>query len=97
MLIIKPMAETPKPQDAEAFNAFIAKYNLDPANNNAIMNCLFELSQDNDNAHKRIDQMQQVIDDALIKNNEPLMEIYDEAIRYLERIRELELKSQQPR
>lgn len=39
------MAETPKPQDTEAFNAFIAKYNLDPANNNAIMNCLFELSE----------------------------------------------------
>lgn len=39
------MAETPKPQDTEAFNAFVAKYNLDPANNNAIMNCLFELSE----------------------------------------------------
>lgn len=39
------MAETPKPQDTEAFNAFIAKYNLDPANNNAIMNCLFELNE----------------------------------------------------
>lgn len=39
------MAETPKPQDTEAFNAFVAKYNLDPANNLAIMNCLFELSE----------------------------------------------------
>ena len=27
-LTIKRMAETPKPQDTEAFNAFIAKYNL---------------------------------------------------------------------
>ena len=51
------------------------------------MNCLFELSQENDNAHKRIDQMQQIIDEALIKTTRPLMEIYDEAIRYLERIR----------
>ena len=89
-LIIKSMSETPKPQDTEAFNAFVTKYNLDPANNLAIMNCLFELSQDNDDAHKRIDQMQQVIDEALIKNNEPLMEIYDQAIWYLKRIKELE-------
>ena len=42
------------------------------------------------NAHDRIDQMQQVIDEWLIKNNEPLMEIYDKAIWYLKRIEELE-------
>ena len=86
----KPMPETPKSKDKEAFNAFVAKYNLDPLNNNAIMNCLFELSQENENAHKRIDQMQQVIDEWLIKNNEPLMEIYDKAIWYLKRIKEFE-------
>jgi hypothetical protein len=39
------MSETPKPQDKEAFNAFVAKYNLEPANNDAIMNCLFELNE----------------------------------------------------
>ena len=84
------MPETPKSKDKEAFNAFVAKYNLDPLNNNAIMNCSFELSQENENAHKRIDQMQQVIDEWLIKNNEPLMEIYDKAIWYLKRIKEFE-------
>lgn len=84
------MSETPKPQDTEAFNAFVSKYNLDPSNNDAIMNCLFELSQDNDNAQKRIDQMQQVIEEGIIKNNEPLIEIYDKAIWYLKRIKELE-------
>ena len=36
------MAETPTPHNKEAFNAFVAKYNLDPLNNDAIMNCLFE-------------------------------------------------------
>ena len=36
------MPETPKSKDKEAFNAFVAKYNLDPLNNDAIMNCLFE-------------------------------------------------------
>ena len=41
----KPMSETPKPQNKEAFNAFVAKYNLDPLNNDAIMNCLFELNE----------------------------------------------------
>ena len=39
------MPETPKSKDKEAFNAFVAKYNLDPLNNNAIMNCLFELNE----------------------------------------------------
>jgi len=41
------MSETPKPsQDKQGlYEAFIAKYNLDPANNSAIMNCLFELHQ----------------------------------------------------
>lgn len=39
------MPETPKSKDKEAFNAFVAKYNLDPLNNNAIMNCLFEQEQ----------------------------------------------------
>lgn len=84
------MSETPVTQDKEAFEAFKKKFNLDPANNLAIMNCLFELSQENENAHKRIDQMQQVIDEWLIKNNEPLMEIFDKAIWYLKRIKELE-------
>jgi hypothetical protein len=39
------MSETPRPQDTEAFNAFVAKYNLSPLNNDAIMNCLFELNE----------------------------------------------------
>lgn len=39
------MSETPKPsQDKQGlYEAFIAKYNLNPAINSAIMNCLFEL------------------------------------------------------
>lgn len=41
------MSETPKPsQDKQGlYEAFIAKYNLNPAINSAIMNCLFELHQ----------------------------------------------------
>lgn len=39
------MSETPVTQDKEAFEAFKRKYNLDPANNLAIMNCLFELNE----------------------------------------------------
>ena len=41
----KPMPETPKSKDKEAFEAFVAKYNLDPLNNSAIMNCLFEMNE----------------------------------------------------
>jgi hypothetical protein len=39
------MAETRTTDNKEAFNAFVSKYNLDPSNNHAIMNCLFELSE----------------------------------------------------
>jgi hypothetical protein len=39
------MSETPVTQDKEAFDAFKKKYNLNPANNLAIMNCLFELNE----------------------------------------------------
>jgi hypothetical protein len=37
------MAETPKPQNKEVFDAFIKQYNLDPLNKDAINNCLFQL------------------------------------------------------
>lgn len=39
------MPETKTPQNKKAFNAFVAKYNLDPLNVQAIMNCLFELNE----------------------------------------------------
>ena len=39
------MSETPVTQDKEAFEAFKKNYNLDPANNLAVMNCLFEQSE----------------------------------------------------
>lgn len=38
------MAETPKPQDQEAFKAFVKHYNLDPLNKDAINNCLFDIA-----------------------------------------------------
>lgn len=38
-----PETRQPSKDKQEAFNAFVAKYNLDPLNNDAIMNCLFEL------------------------------------------------------
>ena len=37
------MAETPKAQNQEAFNAFLKQYNLDPLNKDAINNCLFDI------------------------------------------------------
>jgi hypothetical protein len=40
------MPETPTSKNKEAFNDFIAKYNLEPLNNDAIMNCLFELNEE---------------------------------------------------
>lgn len=91
------MSETPTPtkEKQEAYQAFIRHYSLDPSNNDAIMNCLFELKEENNIAHARIDEMQQVIDEWLVRNNEPIMEIYDKAIWYLKRIKELE--SQQPK
>lgn len=39
------MAETPKPQDQEAFKAFVKHYNLDPLNKEAINNCLFDIAK----------------------------------------------------
>ena len=81
----------------EQLKSWMSKNNMEVLNLHQISAILMKLENDIDLAHERIDQMQQVIDEALIKNNEPLMEIYDQAIRYLERIRELELKSQQPR
>lgn len=45
------MSETPVTQDKEAFEAFKKKYNLDPLNHLAIMNCLFEISEDLEIAH----------------------------------------------
>lgn len=86
------MPETPKSKDKEAFNAFVAKYNLDPLNNNAVMNCLFELKEENNIAHARIDEMQQAINKLEAREDWPLMEIYDKAIWYLKRIKELESK-----
>jgi len=50
----QPMAETPVTQDKEAFNAFVSKYNLDPLNHLAIMNCLFEMNEKIDRFVKRI-------------------------------------------
>lgn len=47
------MAETPKPQNQEAFNAFVKHYNLDPLNKDAINNCLFDIA-------KRIDIVKSV-------------------------------------
>lgn len=86
------MSETPKPsQDKQGlYEAFIAKYNLDPANNSAIMNCLFEISEDLEIAHLRIDEMQLAINKLEEREDWPLMEIYDKAIWYLKRIKELE-------
>ena len=41
------MSETKQPtaDKQEAYQAFIAHYNLSPLNNDAIMNCLFELNE----------------------------------------------------
>ena len=65
---------------------------LDVLNINQISAKFMELENRIENAQDRIDQMQKVIDEALIKNNEPLMEIYDKAIEYLKKIKELESK-----
>jgi hypothetical protein len=57
------MAETKQPSKdkQEAYQAFIAHYNLSPLNNDAIMNCLFEISEYLEIAHLRIDEMQLAI------------------------------------
>lgn len=41
------MSETKQPtaDKQEAYQAFIEHYNLSPLNNDAIMNCLFELNE----------------------------------------------------
>lgn len=52
----KPMAETKQPtkDKQEAYQAFIEHYNLSPLNNDAIMNCLFEMNEKIDRFVKRI-------------------------------------------
>ena len=42
------MSETPRPtaDKQEAYQAFIEHYNLNPSNNDAIMNCLFEQAEE---------------------------------------------------
>lgn len=76
----------------EQLKAWMAKNNMEVLNLHQIAAILMKLENDIDLAHERIDQMQSVIDEALIKNNEPLMEIYDNAIEYLKKIKELESK-----
>lgn len=41
----KHMAETKTTQNKEAFEVFVAKFNLDPLNVLAINNCLFDLNE----------------------------------------------------
>ena len=86
------MSETKQPSKdkQEAYQAFIEHYNLNPSNNDAIMNCLFEISEDLEIAHLRIDEMQLAINKLEEREDWPLMEIYDKAIWYLKRIKELE-------
>lgn len=86
------MSETKQPAEDKrgAYQSFIAHYNLSPLNNDAIMNCLFEISEDLEIAHLRIDEMQLAINKLEEREDWPLMEIYDKAIWYLKRIKELE-------
>lgn len=85
------MSETPRPtaDKQEAYQAFIDHYNLSPLNNDAIMNCLFEQSE-------KIERMElkYAIQSSGITCSRRLlkrrMEIYDKAIWYLKRIKELE-------
>ena len=76
----------------EQLKSWMSKNNMEVLNLHQISAILMKLENDIDLAHERIDQMQSVIDEALIKNNEPLMEIYDKAIEYLKKIKELESK-----
>ncbi len=76
----------------EQLKAWMAKNNMEVLNLHQISAILMKLENSIDLAHERIDQMQSVIDEALMKNNEPLMEIYDKAIEYLKKIKELESK-----
>jgi hypothetical protein len=48
------MAETPTPNNKEAFNAFVKQYNLDPLNKDAINNCLFDLYQQIGSKHLQL-------------------------------------------
>ena len=78
----KPMAETKQPtkDKQEAYQAFIEHYNLSPLNNDAIMNCLFELNEKMNGVEALImamyihlpeDQRNEIIDmkEKLDKNN----------------------------
>lgn len=78
----KPMSETKQPtaDKQEAYQAFIAHYNLSPLNNDAIMNCLFELNEKMNGVEALImamyihlpeDQRNEIIDmkEKLDKNN----------------------------
>lgn len=58
------MSETPTPtkEKQEAYQAFIEHYNLNPSNNDAIMNCLFELNEEN----KRLSENQAKLENIVL-------------------------------
>lgn len=88
---VKHMPEI-QTNNQEQLKAWMSKNNMEVLNLHQISAILMKLEQSIELAHERIDQMQNVIDEALMKNNEPLMEIYDKAIEYLKKIKELESK-----
>jgi len=67
-ITILTMPETLQPTEdkQEAYQAFIEKYSLNPSNNDAIMNCLFELydtsRKQTDKIHDELYRIDSVLD-----------------------------------
>lgn len=87
------MSEIRTSYTKEQIAEYLKENNLDVLNNFQIWAKLIEMDADINSAHERIDQMQKVITEITNRDQKPINDIYDKAIGYLKRIRELESKN----